>query len=158
MKPARLDQRRLLLTAVSLLSLVALGALPANRSWVKDIVTYYEQVPRHVRTMGYAERMRARHYRNYAVIEYIASSLRPDDVLLLPPTDYVRRHYDPVYCDWSEPKYVYYMLGRRPTVTLDSPRVDRATCSVILDARGRPAFVRIDSVADLERLRATFGE
>ena len=150
--------RSLPLVAVSLLSVVMLCLLPGNRAWVRDVVDDYAQVPLQLRTRGYEERMRARHYRNFAVLEYIEHSLRPSDVFLLPPLDYVRRHFDPVYWNWAEPKYFYYMLGRRSTVTLDDPRVGQATGTVVIDNNGRPSFVRITGPRDLERLRATFRE
>jgi hypothetical protein len=158
MKLGRTRRRSLRLAGISLLSLVALSALPANRVWLVDVAKSYAAVPRQLRHLDPQERLRTRHYRNYAVIEYIARSLRAGDTLLLPPPDYVRRHYDSVYWNWSEPKYVYYMLGRQPTVTIDSPQAARATCTVVIDDRGRPSWVRITNSADLERIRATFRE
>ena len=156
LKPA--SHRPLFLPAISLLSVAVLCLLPVNRAWIADIVGYYAQVPRQLRTMGYEDRLRARHYRSYAVIEYIGQSLRPGDIFLLPPPDYVRRHFDPIYWSWSEPKYFYYMLGRRPTATVDDPQADRATCTVIIDDRGRPSFLRIVGPSDLGRRQATFRE
>ena len=151
-------RRSLLLTAVSALFLAALSLLPANRAWLADVADYYARLPREWRAMDVTERLRARHHRNLAVLEYIGASLRPGDVFLLPPPEYVRRHFDPVYWNWCEPKYFYYMLGRWPTVTPDDPGADRATCTVTIDDRGRPVFQRLVGPADVERLRAAFRE
>jgi hypothetical protein len=158
MSPGPTRGRSLRLPAASLLLLAALVLLPANRAWVAGILHDYAQLGRQIRTRGIAERMSARYYRNYAVLEYVARSLRPDDLLLLPPADYVKRHFDPVYWNWAEPRYFYYVLGRRPTVTLDSPLAGEATCTVVIDDRGRPAFTTFSGRADLERLRAAFAK
>jgi hypothetical protein len=158
MSPEPTGGKSLRLAAASLLTLAALSLLPANRAWIADVGHDYAQMGRQIRTHGIAERMRARYYRNYDVLEYLEHSLRPGDILLLPPADYVRRHFDPVYWNWAEPRYFYYMLGRRPTVTLDSPLAGEATCAVVIDDRGRPSFTILSGRADLERLRAAFAK
>jgi hypothetical protein len=149
--------RGLLLAAASLLMVAALCLPPANRAWVGEVLHDYSQLGRQVRAPGVEERMRSRYGRNYTVLEGLELRLRPGDVLLLPPPDYVRLRFDAVFWNWAEPRFFYYMLGRRPTVTIDGPRAGEATCTVLIDDQGRPSFTPIDGPADLTRARAAFG-
>jgi hypothetical protein len=134
-----------------------MACLPGYRDWVRTVVTYYRQVPRHLATRDYDQRMYDRLGPNYSVPRQIRDSfLRADDVLLLPPIDYVRRAFDEVFCNWAEPKFFYYVAGRQRTVTLESADLKQATCTVMIGEDRRVSLVRFESSQDLERAARTF--
>lgn len=144
--------RRLLLLAVSVAALILLSRLPDCREWVDTLISYYRQVPRHLTTSNLDQRMYDRLGRNFMISQQLRDIfLRPGDVFLLPPVEYVRRRFDDVHCGWAEPKFFYYMVGRQETVTLASQDLRRATCTIMFDQERKPGFVRFETHQDLER-------
>ncbi|MCK4302969.1 MAG: hypothetical protein KAY24_01885 [Candidatus Eisenbacteria sp.] len=146
-----------ILAAFSILILTGFYTLPVNRSWLNRIFGYYRQLPRHFATTNHGDIMYARHGPNYGVPEYLQTLLKKDDVFLLPPIEYLKRTYSHTFWGWAEPKFFYYMLGRQRTVTLDSPDVWEATCTIVIDEKRRPRFVRIATRADLRQVCVSFG-
>ena len=149
--------RSLVLTLLFVVFLAGFYALPVNRAWLHRIGAYYQQVPAQLAQRDPEAKLAARHGVNYQALQYIDERLRPDDVFLLPPPAYVRSRFHPAYWNWAEPKFFYYMLGRHPTVTLDSPALDRATATV-LAGDGRLAFVRLSSPDERARVVQHFND
>jgi len=149
--------RRVLLLAFSTGALLLLSCLPGYREWVRTVVTYCQQVPRHLATRDYDQRMYDRLGPNYSIPRQVKNDfLRAGDILLLPPIDYVSRTFGNVFCNWAEPKFFYYMAGRQRTVTLESADLKQATCTVMIGEDRRPSLVRFESSQDLERAIRTF--
>jgi len=135
--PGIRNPRSLLLAEASVLVLVAFLYLPAERMWFNHLLEDCGQFGEQVRDCRYETRMRSVLGLNYTLPREVASMLRPDDVLLLPPVPYVRARLGGDACVWVEPKWFYYMAGPVRTVTTDSPRLREATCTLRFDDRGK---------------------
>jgi len=151
--------RTLVTTAVSITALVAYLAVPEERVWERALATYAAELPAQVSTRSPEARLESTMGYNYSLPVWIASVIRPGDVFLLPPIDYLEAHMGLYTATWCEPKYFYYMAGRIPTVTTTSRDVETATCTVLFDTgEDRLRFVRLQSAEDLSRVLAVFTE
>jgi hypothetical protein len=116
------------------------------------VISYFRHVPRHLTTESYDQKMYDRLGPTYFISQQLRDEfLRPGDVLLLPPIGYVRNTFSETHWAWTEPKFFYYMVGPQKTVTVGSPEVHVATCTVFIDANGQPQFTRFSTPDDRER-------
>ena len=155
-RPGFRNPRSLLLAEASVLLLVGFCFLPADRLWFDQLLKYCGQVSWQLPNRSVEYRMDSKLRLNYSIPRQIAAWLKPGDIFLLPPVEYARAHLGEDGSGWEEPKYFYYMAGPFPTVTVESPRLREATCSVLVDEQGQLHFIRFRAPGDLDRVLRAF--
>lgn len=123
-----MHQKKLILCIAGTLFVTGFFFLPANRTWAKKLISYYNDLPYEMRHMGKEERMKARFGNNYTISKTIARYFKQQNLLdkslvLMPPTSYFKKQG--IRYHVPEPAVFYYYTGLK-TIWADSPHAIEA--------------------------------
>ncbi len=151
-----------LLALASAAFILSLAVLPGIRPWIGNLADCIRLIPSEFRSRAPAARMQAKLALNYTIPMQMAPLLRANDVLLLPPEEYVSARLTPRFSLWTDPRYFYFLVGRHRTVTVRSPNVNQATCTIEIETGGASdaelgaRFVRFNGPEDVARALSLF--
>ena len=128
-----------LYTLVAILVFAAYFMLPTSdrvRNSLKIYISQYSAGLRlYNRCRGPEELSKEFFGNTYKIPELLRKQLGPDDVVFLPPKDYLLKYLPPSQIAWAEPKYVYYWVG--PICAIPWARSRR-------DVRNAQRWLRVD--------------
>lgn len=136
---------QLLLTFASVLLIAVLLQLPINQQQWQKVGKYYDEIGKQKKMMGERERMEMRHGENYALPMALAERLKAEDVLLLPPKDYVKAATQNPN-NWSNPYMFYYMTDKVRTVPFEPDSLrKKATLAIVYNEQKQVQIVPLSS-------------
>ena len=144
--------KKIILLLVSVLLITGFFLLPRNRQWTRTVFSYWNDLPKQLRTPDTEARMRKRFGRHYTYSKIIGDALkkrgRPHALVLMPPNSYFKKiginYRVPV------PPVFYYYTGIK-TVWADNIHAIEADWYVRVN-NGR---LVIDSVTNRKALQDT---
>ena len=133
-----------LLALLSVAFLFIFYALPINRAFRETILHYCRSFPHQwsvLRANPDPDQMLSiYHGANYAIPHYLKTHLAEEDIVLLPPREYLLRYFPPEQILWAEPRVMYYMVGPIHFLTTQSPNWTSATHTVLVEVKqGAPS-------------------
>ncbi len=135
---------QVILTLISAFAILILLKLPRHQeNWWSRVSKYYEEIPQQKKNMGEEQRMQSRHGGNYMIPKIIAQNLKPDDIFLLPPKEYVQKNEQNPN-NWSNPYVFYYMNSEVKTCAFTNETLrPQATKALIYDKKGGIQLVEL---------------
>lgn len=132
--------KQLLLTVVASVSLLIISALPRHTVVLERIKEYYKEAKKYG-NIPENELIAARHGENYAVPIEVEKMMKPNDIFLLPPKDYIiytqkMRKQPPNPNNWSNPYVFYYFSDKVKTCPYNNDSLNKkATLALRFDEK-----------------------